>query len=200
VAAIKHANPVGTPEELKKNRMPLNAYGSCAKRERNAEGDIEVLGCQHYGACQFIKGGDVPKDWQNIRDHGPEHVPVRIVSDNGGVVERALPCYDYIDLNQRYNDIPDSGGACEVISGKQYLARGSRPKTITENGKAITSHVDFAELTEVEAFPRPGKNPQFLGDAFAAQSKVRAAEERRARARDDRLGVSDVADEEAEES
>lgn len=198
--AVKHAKPIGTPEELNARRMSLSEYGCCAKRVKNPDGEgWEVVGCEEYQQCQFVKGGDVPKDWQWVRDKGPEHVPVRIVSDNGGIVERQLPCVDYMELHHRYNEIPDSGGAVEVISGKQYLLRGSRPKTVVENGKAITTHEDFAELTEVEPFPRPGKNQKFLGDVLAQESRLRAVKERRMRARDERLGVGDVEENEEPE-
>lgn len=189
MAEVKSEWPVGTIEELRHDKMSPAEHGACCPPEFNHNGTRKVIGCPFYDNCQFVKDGSVPKRWQHIRDKGPEMVPVRIALDSGAIVERELPCYSYMRMHEEWNEIPDSGGAVEVLDSDEYLYRGTKPNTIVENGKGITTHVDEIETRKVTKFKRPSENTKLVGDAYAAQVKRRAAEERKAKARDKRMGL-----------
>lgn len=203
MAEVKSENPVGTLEELRKQRMSPAQYGSCSAPVV-VDGERTSIGCKHHVerdgvfVCQFVPGGSVPEMWQNVCGKGPEIVPVRIVLDSGSSVERPLPCFSYMDKHEEWNEIPDSGGNVEVIPSKKYLYRGTRPKTIMENGKQITTHEDVVEEKEVEPFDRPGTNPAHIGTSYSSEIKKRAAAERREKARDKRLGLTKEDDKEPE--
>lgn len=187
IIPIIHEEPCGTPEELTAQGLPLNQYGSCAKRVEN-NGVIEVVGCYNWNDC---KKDECPgKGEKAANGGGPRHHVIRILQKltNGKVAARHVPCpcFHISDMREAHEGrgTKENPVLVQVIAVEKRVENPEKPGEMIDATFMLPGSGNFDETVPGEGikrrsvdkvwnwplkpFPRPKDNPALADEAFNA--------------------------------
>ena len=199
---LKDEDPRGSLEELTALKVNLVKFGSCARKQRDEDGQVVVRGCSVRKWCELAEKEGKGPATSGHNGRGPCHKGIEAIKvmPNGDrvVTNTVMTCFHLPGFKQRIerrgatvNGV-EYRGIVRVIASEGETIRSKGSKQIAAPGTATGFEVKDEIRDEVVThFPRPGTAGNLPEQKLIAEVTQRVADERRAAAPARLLGIED---------